>query len=145
MKRTWKNFRLDKNKVYQFIGQAVVYTSGWALAVAFFYWAFLQRINLLILKERVEKEMLKAKKKENYEAMIENRNVLIADLQNKNEELSNENIAIYEENKELRFENDEQKELIDRITKIATANSYNNEKAILGKIKELISDYQSQN
>ena len=145
MKRTWKNFRLDKNKVYQFIGQAVVYTSGWALAVAFFYWAFLQRINLLILKERVEKEMLKAKKKENYEAMIENRNVLIADLQKKNEELSNENIAIYEENKELRFENDEQKELIDRITKIATANSYNNEKAILGKIKELISDYQSQN
>ena len=145
MKRSWKNFKLDKNKVYQFIGQAVVYTSGWALAVAFFYWAFLQRINLLILKERVEKEMLKAKKKENYEAMIENRNVLIADLQKKNEELSNENIAIYEENKELRFENDEQKELIDRITKIATANSYNNEKAILGKIKELISDYQSQN
>ena len=145
MKRTWKNFRLDKNKVYQFIGQAVVYTSGWALAVAFFYWAFLQRINLLILKERVEKEMLKAKKKENYEAMIENRNVLIADLQKKNEELSNDNIAVHGESKELRFENDEQKELIDRITKIATANSYNNEKAILGKIKELISDYQSQN
>ena len=51
MKRTWKNFRLDKNKVYQFIGRAVVYTSGWALAVAFFYWAFLQRINLLGGKE----------------------------------------------------------------------------------------------
>ena len=145
MKRTWKNFRLDKNKVYQFIGQAVVYTSGWALAVAFFYWAFLQRINLLILKERVEKEMLKAKKKENYEAMIENRNVLIADLQKKNEELSNENIAIYEENKELRFENEEQGELIDRIARVATANAYNNEKVILSKIKELISDYQSQN
>ena len=145
MKRTWKNFKIDKNKVYQFIGQAVVYSSLYIGSIAFFYWAFLQRINLLILKERVEKEMLKAKKKENYEAMIENRNVLIADLQKKNEELSNENIAIYEENKKLRFENDEQKELIDRITKIATANSYNNEKAILGKIKELISDYQSQN
>ena len=39
--------KIDKNKVYQFIGQAVVYTSGWALGVAFFYWAFLQRINLL--------------------------------------------------------------------------------------------------
>ena len=145
MKRSWKNFKLDKNKVYQFIGQAVVYTSGWALGVAFFYWAFLQRINLLILKERVEKEMLKAKKKENYEAMIENRNVLIADLQKKNEELSNENIAIYEENKELRFENEEQGELIDRIARVATANAYNNEKVILSKIKELISDYQSQN
>ena len=25
MKRTWKNFRIDKNKVYVRIGQAVVY------------------------------------------------------------------------------------------------------------------------
>ena len=40
-----------------------------------------------IKKKGVEKEMLKAKKKENYEAMIENRNVLIADLQNKTKEL----------------------------------------------------------
>lgn len=39
--------KLDKNKIYKFIGQAVVYTSGWALSVAFFCWAFLQRINLL--------------------------------------------------------------------------------------------------
>ena len=44
--------KVNKNKVYRLIGQAVVYTSGWALGVAFFYWAFLQRINLLILKER---------------------------------------------------------------------------------------------
>lgn len=34
--------KIDKNKVYQFIGQAVVYTSGWALAVAFTVWGFLQ-------------------------------------------------------------------------------------------------------
>jgi len=79
------------------------------------------------------------------ERKIEDRNILIADLQKQNKELTNENIAVHEENKDLRFENDEQKELIDRITKIATANSYNNEKAILCKIKELISDYQSQN
>jgi hypothetical protein len=65
------------------------------------------------------------------ERKVENRNILIADLQKKN--------------KELRFENEEQKELIDRIARVATSNSYNNEKAILGKIKELISDYQSQN
>lgn len=81
----------------------------------------------------------------NAERKIEDRNILIADLQKQNKELTNENIAVHEENKDLRFENDEQKELIDRITKIATANSYNNEKAILYKIKELISDYQSQN
>lgn len=79
------------------------------------------------------------------ENKIENRNILIADLQNKNEELTKKNLAVHEENKELRFENEEQEELINRITKIATANSYNNEKAVLGKIKELISDHQSQN
>lgn len=79
------------------------------------------------------------------ERKVEDRNILIADLQKKNEELSNENIAIYEENKELRFENEEQGELIDRIARVATANAYNNEKVILSKIKELISDYQSQN
>ena len=79
------------------------------------------------------------------ERKVEDRNILIADLQKKNEELSNENIAVYEENKELRFENEEQRELINRIARVATANAYNNEKVILSKIKELISDYQSQN
>lgn len=79
------------------------------------------------------------------ERKIEDRNILIADLQKQNKELTNENLAVHEENKDLRFENDEQKELIDRIKRIATSNSYNNEKAILSKIKELISDYQSQN
>lgn len=79
------------------------------------------------------------------ERKIENRNVLITDLQNKNAELTQENLAVHGENKDLRFENEEQKELIDRITRVATANAYNNEKVILNKIKELISDYQSQN
>ena len=87
----------------------------------------------------------KDRKIKNQEAKIENRNILIADLQKKNEELSNENIAVHEENKDLRFENEEQRELIDRIKRIATSNAYNNEKAILGKIKELISDSESQN
>ena len=42
MKRTWKNFKLDKNKVYQFIGQAVVYSSLYIAAVAFMIWGFCQ-------------------------------------------------------------------------------------------------------
>ena len=79
------------------------------------------------------------------ESKIENRNILIADLQNKNEELAKENLAVHEENKDLRFENEEQKELIDRITRVATANTYNNEKVILSKIKELVNDHQSIN
>lgn len=61
------------------------------------------------------------------ESKVENRNILIANLQNKN------------------FENEEQKELIDRITRVATANAYNNEKVILSKIEELVNDYQSIN
>ena len=79
------------------------------------------------------------------ERKVENRNILIADLQKGNEELRNENLAVHEENKDLRFENDEQEELIDRIKRIATSNAYNNEKAILSKIKELISDSESEN
>ena len=76
------------------------------------------------------------------ESKIENRNILIADLQNKNAELTEENLAVHERNKDLRFENEEQKELIDRITRVATANAYNNEKVILSKIKELVNDHQ---
>lgn len=41
MKRTWKNFRLDKNKVYIRIGQAVVYTTGYIASIAFGYLMFL--------------------------------------------------------------------------------------------------------
>ena len=48
--------KLDPNKIYKFIGQAVVYSSLYIGSIAFFYWAFLQRINLLILKERSWKE-----------------------------------------------------------------------------------------
>lgn len=59
-------------------------------------------------------------------------------MQNKNEELTEENLAVHEENKDLRFENEEQKEIIDRITRVATRNTYNNEKVSLNIIKELI-------
>lgn len=34
--------RIDKNKVYAFIGQAVVYSSLYISAVAFTVWAFCQ-------------------------------------------------------------------------------------------------------
>ena len=53
--------------------------------------------------------------------------------------------ALYEENKDLRFENEELKELIKRIEKLISSNKYNNEKAVLDKIKELVRDYQSIN
>lgn len=42
MKRTWKNFKVDKNKVYMRLGQAVVYSSLYIATLVFSYWAFLQ-------------------------------------------------------------------------------------------------------
>lgn len=42
MKRTWKNFKLDPNKVYKRIGQAVVYSSLYVGSIVFCYWMFLQ-------------------------------------------------------------------------------------------------------
>lgn len=40
MKRTWKNFKLDKNKVYMRIGQAVVYSSLYIAGIVFSYLMF---------------------------------------------------------------------------------------------------------
>ena len=37
MKRSWKNFRIDKSKVYMRLGQAVAYTSMWLAGVTFCY------------------------------------------------------------------------------------------------------------
>lgn len=79
------------------------------------------------------------------ESRIKNKSMLIANLQNKNNELTKENIAVHEENKELRFENKEQADLIKRISNLVSLNKYNNEKVFLNKIKELVSDYQSLN
>lgn len=62
-----------------------------------------------------------------------------------NEILIKENLTIKEENKDLKFENEEQLDLIKRIDKLVDSNKYNNEKAVLGTIKELVRDYQSIN
>ena len=42
MKRILKDFKLEKNKVYMRIGQAVVYSSLYIATVAFMVWGFLQ-------------------------------------------------------------------------------------------------------
>lgn len=42
MKIKRKNFRLDKNKVYAFIGRAVVYSSAYIGIILFGFWAFCQ-------------------------------------------------------------------------------------------------------
>ena len=70
------------------------------------------------------------------ERKVEDMNIVIADLE-KQEELYRE------EKRNLRLKNFNQKELISKISKLVVCNKYNNEKAVLGKIKELVTDYQS--
>lgn len=65
--------------------------------------------------------------------------------ENKVENLNEENIAVHEENKDLRFENEELRDTINEIYSLSTSNTYNNEKVILNKIKELAYDSQSEN
>lgn len=93
----------------------------------------------MIIKTRKDRRIA------NQKAMIQNRDILIKDLMKIKTELKEENLAVHNENKELRFENEEQKELIERISKLVSCNKYNNEKAILDKMKELVEDYQSNN
>ncbi len=83
-------------------------------------------------------------KEENYEAKINNREDIVEDLLNKNSELTQENLVVHGENKYLRFENEEQKDLINNIIKELYSNVKTDEQKI-SKLKELISDWQSQN
>lgn len=72
------------------------------------------------------------------ERKVEDRNILIADLQKKNEELSNENIAVYEENKDLRFEIDELKDILKEIDNLSKTQQYGSVKNLQNKLKELV-------
>ncbi len=87
----------------------------------------------------------KDRKIRNLETKVLNRDILIEDLKSKEALQKQENLALHEENKDLRFENEEQKDFISRIDRLVNSNKYNNEKAILSKLKELVSDYQSLN
>lgn len=79
----------------------------------------------------------KDRKIRNLEVMIKNRDILIGDMEKQAK-------ALYEENKDLRFENEERGELIMKIEKLVNSNKYNNEEIFLSKIKELVHDYQSK-
>ena len=66
----------------------------------------------------------------NQKAMIENRNKLIKDLETRNDMLKTIN-------RDLRFENEELLSNMKQILNLSTSNTYNNDKIILSKIKEL--------
>lgn len=71
------------------------------------------------------------RKSENYEAMIENRNVLIADM----EKQAN---ALYEENKDLRYEIDELKDILKEINNLSRTQQYGSVKNLQNKIKSIL-------
>lgn len=72
----------------------------------------------------------KDRKIANQEAMIDNRNKLIKDLQSRNDMLKTTN-------RDLKSEKEELLDSMKQIFNLATSNTYNNEKIVLCKIKEL--------
>lgn len=84
-------------------------------------------------------------RKKEKQSLLEARTKALKEAEKKINNLTKENLAVHNENKDLRFENEEQTELIKRITDLVNSNKYNNEKAFIRTIKELISDYHSQN
>lgn len=72
------------------------------------------------------------------ESRIKNRNIVIAVLQNKNEELTKENLAVHEENKELRFENEEIKDVIKEIDNLSKTQQYGSVENLQNKIKSIL-------
>lgn len=72
------------------------------------------------------------------ESRTKNRNIVIADLQSKNEELTKENLAVHEENKDLRFENEELKDIVKEIDNLAKTQQYGSVENLQNKIKSIL-------
>ena len=67
-------------------------------------------------------------------------------LKKKNDELTiakNNNYLIMQENANLRYENDDLRDVLKQINRLMTCNTYNNETVLKNKILELTSDHQS--
>lgn len=80
----------------------------------------------------------KDRKIANQKARISNRDRLIRDMQEQAK-------VLHEENKDLRFKNEELVELLNEIADRAFTCPLDSEKIVLDKIKELVRDYQSEN
>ena len=72
-------------------------------------------------------------------------NKRVADLAKALDKLNNESKYTHDESKDLRDKHMKDENFIKEITKLAECNKYNNEKIFISKIKELVTDYQSQN
>lgn len=72
-------------------------------------------------------------------------NARIVELAGQVRDLNEENKCLYNEKKMLNNRNLELQEVIEKVLTLATSNTYNNDKAILGKIKEVINSANVNN
>lgn len=79
----------------------------------------------------------KDRKIANQKAKIQNRDILIGNMEE-------QAIMLHEENKDLRFENEELRDLLTEIADRTFTCPLDSEKIVLDKIKELVRDYQSE-
>lgn len=87
----------------------------------------------MFISKRLHNKILEVKQRE------------ITDLKKENEELKQIRILEVRNNTKISDQNNRKTKLIDGIEKLLQINKYNNEKAVLNKIKELVHDYQSKN
>ena len=72
-------------------------------------------------------------------------NARVVELAGQVRDLNEENKCLYNEKKMLNNRNLELQEVIKKVLTLATSNTYNNDKAILGKIKEVINSANVNN
>ena len=89
-------------------------------------------------RKRHLKEVIETKSKQ-----IANRDKLIDGQRAEIHQCQEENKALYNENKNLKFEKKEFKRLFERVKTISESNNYNNSEIALNKIKELVKDFDS--
>lgn len=92
----------------------------------------------MLERRRHLKETIKTQNKQ-----IHNREKLICSQRAEIRDWKEENRILFEQCRDLRSEVEELELFKDRIRRLANSNTYNNEKAILNKIKELVNDFDS--
>lgn len=91
----------------------------------------------MIIKTRKDRKIA------NQKAMIQNRDILIKDLMKIKTELKEENLAVHNENKDLRTEIDVIRDCLNEIEKELNKQQYNNIENLKNKIKSILKTAKS--
>ena len=93
-----------------------------------------------MFKRKEKQSLLEARTK-----ALKNAEREVKELTGENKELKQIRLQEVRNNTKILEQSNKKTELIKRITDLVNGNKYNNEKAVLKTIKELISDFDSQN